>query len=124
MRFNELNEDNYFIFAVKHYENPHSTTKENFFDDLKRFKYVKRLLKRYHKTGDLQVHLIINHIIILFNLFNEATIPLLFLKLEKELWPSLKTFLMVLNKIPEYPHTILQDIECDKYCLEQLEKIQ
>lgn len=124
MRFDELNENNYILFAVKYYENPQSITKENFYDDLKRFKYVKRLLKRYNKSGDLQIHLIINHLIILFNLFNEATIPLLFLRLEKELWPVLKTFLMFLNKIPEYPHTILQDIEYDKYCLDQLNQLQ
>lgn len=124
MRFNELNADNYLLFAIKYYDNPQSTTKENFFDDMKKFKYVKRLIKRYKKTGDLQIHLIINHLITLFNIFSDATIPLLFLKLEEELWPTLKSFLLFLNRVPEYPHTILQDIECDKYCLEQLNRLQ
>lgn len=124
MRFDELNEDNYVLFAIKYYDNPQSTTKEDFYDDLKKFKYVKRLLKRYVKSGDLQVHLIVNHLITLFNIFNEATIPLLFLKLEEELWPVLKSFLMFLNRIPEYPRTTLQEIPFDKYCLEQLNQLQ
>jgi len=124
MRFDELNENNYLLFAIKYYDNPQSTTKEDFFDDMKKFKYVKRLLKRYKKTGDLQIHLIINHVITLFNIFNDATIPLLFLKLEEELWPVLKSFLMFLNRIPEYPRTALQEIPFDKYCLEQLNQLQ
>jgi len=124
MRFDELNEDNYVLFAIKYYDNPQSTTKEDFYDDLKKFKYVKRLLKRYKKSGDLQIHLIVNHLITLFNIFDEATIPLLFLKLEMELWPTLKSFLLFLNKVPEYPRTILQEIECDKYSLELLNQLQ
>lgn len=124
MRFDELNTDNYLLFAIKHYDNPQSTTKEDFFDDMKKFKYVKRLIKRYKKTGDLQIHLIVNHLITLFNIFNEATIPLLFLKLEHELWPTLKSFLVFLNRVPEYPKTTLQDIECDKYSLELLNQLQ
>jgi hypothetical protein len=124
MRFDELNEDNYLLFAIKYYDNPQSTTKEDFFDDMKKFKYVKRLVKRYKKTGDLQIHLIINHIITLFNIFNDATIPLLFLKLEDELWPTLKSFLVFLDRIPEYPKTALQEIPCDKYSLEQLNQLQ
>ena len=65
MRFDELNADNYIMFAIKHYENPQSVTKEDFEEDLKRFKYLKRLLRKYVKTGDLRTHLILNHIIIL-----------------------------------------------------------
>jgi hypothetical protein len=64
MRFDELNSDNYIMFAIKHYENPQSVTKEDFEEDLKRFKYLKRLLKKYLKTGDLRTHLILNHIIV------------------------------------------------------------
>jgi len=124
MRFDELNEDNYVLFAIKYYYNPQSITKDDFYDDLKKFKYVKRLLKRYKKSGDLQIHLIINHLITLFNIFNEATIPLLFLKLENELWPVLKSFLLFLNKVPEYPRTTLQEIPFDKYSLEQLNQLQ
>lgn len=123
MKFHELNEDNYLLFAIKYYDNPQAVTKEDFDEDLKKFKYVKRLLKRYMNTGVLKTHLIINHLIVLFNVFDEATIPLLFYKLEPELWPSVTSFLMFLNRIPEYPHTIIHDIAPDEYCLKELQLI-
>ena len=69
MRFDELNENNYMLFAIKFYDNPHALTKEEFEDDLKRIKYVKRLLKRYKNTGVLKTHLILNHLTVLFNVF-------------------------------------------------------
>ena len=72
MKFSELNENNYVIFAIKNYENPHAVTKEDFEEDLKRFKWIKRLLKRYKTTGVLKAHLLINHFIILYNVFGEA----------------------------------------------------
>ncbi|BCV08298.1 MAG: hypothetical protein CM15mL5_0610 [uncultured marine virus] len=62
MRFDELNENNYMLFAIKFYNNPHAVTKEDFEDDLKRIKYIKRLLKRYKNTGVLKTHLILNHL--------------------------------------------------------------
>ena len=58
MRFDELNEDNYMMFAIKHYENPQAVTQEDFYEDLKKFKYIKRLLKRYQKSGELKSHLL------------------------------------------------------------------
>ena len=70
MRFDELNENNYMLFAIKFYDNPHALTKEEFEDDLKRIKYVKRLLKRYKNTGVLKTHLILNHLTVLFNVTN------------------------------------------------------
>ena len=123
MRFDELNEDNYLLFAIKFYENPQSLTMEDFQSDLKRIRYVKRLLKKYKNTGELKVHLILNHLIILFNVFNDAAIPLLFYNLEKELWPSIKSFLIFLNRFPEYPRTQIHDIEEDIECLTQLQAI-
>ena len=60
MRFDELNEDNYMMFAIKHYENPQAVTQEDFYEDLKKFKYIKRLLKRYQKSGELKSHLLVN----------------------------------------------------------------
>jgi hypothetical protein len=123
MRFDELNEDNYILFAIKYYENPQSVTMEDFQSDLKRIRYVKRLLKRYKNTGELKIHLILNHLIILFNVFNDAAVPLLFYNLEKELWPSLKSFLIFLNRIPEYPKTQVHDIIEDSECLSQLQLI-
>lgn len=123
MRFDELNENNYILFAIKYYENPQSVTMEDFESDLKRIRYVKRLLKRYKNTGELKTHLILNHLIILFNVFNDATVPLLFYNLEKELWPSIKSFLIFLNRLPEYPKTQIHEIIEDAECLSQLQKI-
>jgi hypothetical protein len=123
MRFDELNENNFILFAIKYYENPQSVTMEDFESDLKRLRYVKRLLKRYKNTGELKTHLILNHLIILFNVFNDATIPLLFYSLEEELWSSIKSFLIFLNRFPEYPRTQIHDIEIDQDCLSQLQKI-
>ena len=123
MRFDELNENNYILFAIKYYENPQSVTMEDFESDLKRIRYVKRLLKRYKNTGELKTHLILNHLIILFNVFNDAAVPLLFYNLEKELWPSIKSFLIFLNRLPEYPKTQIHKIVEDSECLSQLQKI-
>jgi hypothetical protein len=123
MRFDELNENNYILFAIKYYENPQSVTMEDFESDLKRIRYVKRLLKRYKNTGELKTHLILNHLIILFNVFNDAAVPLLFYNLEKELWPSIKSFLIFLNRLPEYPRTQIHEIVEDSECLFQLQSI-
>ena len=123
MRFNELNEDNYLLFAIKFYDNPQSITMEDFQTDLKRIRYVKRLLKRYKNTGELKTHLILNHLIILFNVFNDAAVPLLFYNLERDLWPAIKSFLIFLNRFPEYPRTQIHDIEEDVECLSQLHAI-
>lgn len=123
MIFNELNDDNFLLFAIKNYENPQSVTKEDFEKDLNRFKYIKRLLRKYKKEGDLKTHLLLNHFIILYNIFGEAATPMLFFKLERELWSPLKAFLSVMGKIPEYPKTFVDDILLDEYCLEHLRKI-
>ena len=123
MRFDELNENNYILFAIKYYENPQSVTMEDFESDLKRIRYIKRLLKRYKNTGELKTHLVLNHLIILFNVFNDAAVPLLFYNLESELWPSIKSFLIFLNRLPEYPRTQIHDIVEDTECLSQLKQI-
>jgi hypothetical protein len=123
MRFDELNEDNYLLFAIKFYDNPQALTKEDFDDDLKRIKYIKRLLKRYKNTGELKVHLILNHLTVLFNVFNDATVPLLFYNLEKDLWPYIKSFLLFLNRFPEYPKTKIHEIKEDENCILKLQKI-
>ena len=123
MRFDELNENNYMLFAIKFYNNPHALTKDDFEDDLKRIKYVKRLLKRYKNTGVLKTHLILNHLIVLFNVFDDAAVPLLFYNLEEELWPIVKSFLVFLNRIPEYPKTKVDTIDVDQDCLNQLNNL-
>lgn len=123
MRFDELNEDNYLLFAIKFYDNPQSLTQEDFETDLKRIRYVKRLLKKYKNTGELKTHLILNHLIVLFNVFNDAAVPLLFYKLDKDLWSSLKSFIIFLNRFPEYPKTRIHEIDLDLECLTQLQSI-
>ena len=123
MKFDELNENNYMLFAIKFYDNPHALTKEDFEDDLKRIKYVKRLLKRYKNTGVLKTHLILNHLTVLFNVFNDAAIPLLFYNLEEDLWPAIKSFFVFLKRVPEYPKSHMHGIPEDENCLTELKSI-
>ena len=123
MRFDELNESNYMLFAIKFYDNPQAVTKDDFEADLKRIRYIKRLLKRYKNTGELKIHLILNHLIILFNVFNDAATPWLFYNLEEDLWPLIKSFLLFLNRIPDYPHTKIENIDYDEDCLKQLQDL-
>jgi len=123
MKFNELNESNYMLFAIKFYDNPQAVTKEDFEDDLKRIKYIKRLLKRYKNTGELRVNLILNHLTVLFNVFDEAAVPLLFYNLEEDLWSYLKSFLVFLNRLSEYPQTEINLIKEDQNCLSLLHEV-
>ena len=100
--FEELNEENFTLFAIRHYNNPQCTSTEEFYEDIRRFRYLKRLLKRYHKTGELRERLILNHIIVLCNLFGvDNTLRMLEFKLEKEFWPTLKTCLLYLGYVDE-----------------------
>jgi len=123
MRFNELNADNFLLFAIKHYENPQAVSVDDFEKDLNIFRYIKRLLRKYKNGSDLKVHLLINHFIILYNIFGDAATPMLFFKLDKDLWPSLKAFVLFLDRLPDYPRTSLHDLEVDEYCLEELRGI-
>ena len=118
MKFNELNEDNYLFFAIQNYNNPQAVTKDDFYDDLKRFKYLKRLLKTYIKSGNLKLHLILNHMIIIYNVFGEAATPLLFYKVEATYWPVIKAFMLFLNRLPPS-----LDGDADEECLKQLNLI-
>lgn len=113
MRFDELNEDNYLLFAIKHYENPHSVTKEDFFDDLKKFKLIKKILKKYVSDNKINSKLLINHFLMLYNVFGEATTPLLFYKIETDYWSLIKTTIIYLGRFPEYPKTDLHSIPVD-----------
>jgi hypothetical protein len=123
MIFNELNEDNFLLFSIKNYENPQAVTREDFDKDLNHFKYIKRLLKRYKNSGELKTHLLLNHFIVLYNIFGEATTPMLFFKIEKDLWSSMKSFIIFLGRFPEYPKSTIHDIQVDINCLSQLYKI-
>lgn len=107
---NELNDDNFLIFAIKHYRNSSCTGMAELEDDLKRFKYLKRLFNRYEKTGDPNDRLIINHLTLLYNVFGNATTEMLFFKLEEKYWVNLKTYLVFLNRLPleeVYSRTLL-----------------
>ena len=100
--FDSLTEDNFTLYAAKNYNNPQCLDVEEFNDDLARFKYIKRLLRKYRQTGEIQERLVLNHLIILYNVFGiEAANRMVFYKLEEELWPAIKTFLVFLNYLPE-----------------------
>lgn len=97
----ELNDDNFLIFAIKNYDNPSCNGMSDLEEDIKRFKYLKRLFKRYETTDVLSERLIINHIVILYNVFGDAATQMLFYKIEKKYWPFLKTFLVFLNRMTD-----------------------
>ena len=100
--FSTLTPENINMFAIKHYSNPSCVDEQEFLDDMKRFKYLKRLFRKYDTSKDLKMRLIINHIIILANVFGvEAATTLLFFKIEKSHWSILKTFLIFLHYMPE-----------------------
>jgi hypothetical protein len=96
----DLNDDNFLIYAAKSYDRPHILQSE-FEDDLKRLKYVKRLLRKYRQTGEFKERLVLNHVIILANVFGvEATTNMLFFKVDHDDYPLLKTILLYLNYLP------------------------
>lgn len=97
----QIDETNFLLYAAKHYDNPSCFDTLEFYEDLNRFKYIKRLLSRYEETGELKERLILNHIIILYNLFGvPATTRMLFFKL-KGFYSQLVPFLILLNYLPE-----------------------
>ena len=96
-----LTEDNFLIYAIKHYNNPSCRGIQDFNDDLRRLRYIKRLLGRYRQTGEVKERLVINHLVVFFNVFGvEAATRMLFFKIKESLWPELKTFLVYLNYMP------------------------
>ena len=97
----ELSEENFLLYAAQNYNNPACTSLHEFHSDLKRFKYIKRLLKRYKKTGVLSERLLLNHFILLANVFGVAMVPMLFLRFEQDYWSEIKTFLVYLNYLPD-----------------------
>ena len=102
MKFDDLNEKNFLLYAMKEYNNPQCVDIDEFNDDLKKIKYIKRLLNQYISEGILKERLLLNHIIVFFNVFStKAATRILFYKMEEEFWPMLKTFLFYLNYMPE-----------------------
>jgi hypothetical protein len=100
--FDDLNEKNYLHFAMKYYDNRQCTSVEEFNEDLNKIKYVKRLFNRFLETGELRTNLILNHLIVIYNVFeNEAATRMLFFRVEKKFYSILKPFLIFLNRLPE-----------------------
>ena len=119
--FKELTPENINMFAIKHYDNPHCIDEKEFLDDMKRFKYLKRLFRKYDTSKVLKIRLILNHIIVLANVFGvDASSTLLFFKIDRKHWPILKTFLVYLNYMPEND---LKDIATDLKVLKELREI-
>lgn len=99
--FDDLNNKNFELYAAKYYDNPCCLSVEDFHEDLARFKYIVRLLRRYRETGISQERLILNHIISIYNVFDiEAATRMMFYRIDAELWSTLKTFLIYLNYLP------------------------
>lgn len=127
MQLNQkLSEDNFVLYAMHHYDNPQCHSIQEFEDDLKRFLYLKKLITRYKVNSDLRERLILNHIIVLFNVFGEAATRMLFYKIDKKYWDVLATVLLYLNRMPDQiPNSDvkLSDIPLDEGMIQALRKI-
>lgn len=110
MIFDDLNDDNFLMFAMKEYNDIQCTDIEEFYDDLKKIKYIKRLFNIYKNTGQLKERLILNHLIVFYNVFPiQSGTRILFYKIEKSFWPMLKTFLIFLDRMPEKIDSIREE---------------
>lgn len=119
--FKEITKDNWLLFAQQNYDNPTLETEIEFYDDIKRFKYLKRLFRKYDITGEIKIRLILNHLIVLQNVFGaEVAITLLLYKIDKKYWPVLKTCLNYLEYL--YPHE-LDNVKTDKNIEEMLKEL-
>jgi hypothetical protein len=122
----KLSESNFLLYAMHHYDNPQCHSIEEFEEDLKKFLYLKKLFSRYKKDDDLRERLILNHIIVLYNVFGDAATDMLFYKIDEECWNSLVTFLVYLDRMPEAlpKYSIkLSDIVLDEKIISVLRKI-
>ena len=127
MIFDDLNEKNFLLYAMKEYDNPQCVQVEEFYDDLKKVKYIKRLFNQYLNDGVLKERLLLNHIIVFYNVFPvRSATRILFLKIEEEFWPILKTFLVYLSYMPEIIDSIngraivSDDIQLDQGVVDRL----
>jgi len=111
MIFDDLNDDNFLMYAMKEYNDIQCTDIEEFYDDLKKIKYIKRLFNVYKNNGQLKERLILNHLIIFYNVFTvHAGTRILFYKIEKDFWPMLKTFLIYLDRMPDKIESIRGEV--------------
>ena len=131
MIFDDLNDDNFLMFAMREYNNMQCTDIEEFYDDLKKIKYIKRLFNVYKNNSQLKERLILNHFIIFYNVFTvQAGTRILFYKIEKEFWPMLKTFLIYLDRMPDKIESIrgevilASDIKLDDGIISRLRSIK
>ena len=130
MIFDDLNEKNFLLIAMQHYDNPQCVEVEEFNDDLRKIKYIKRLFNQYFLGGELKERLLLNHIIVFFNVFQtKAATRILFFKLDEKFWPVLKTFLFYLKFMPEHKiesingkEIIVTDILMDQGVIDSLRK--
>jgi|SRR5210317_870931 len=119
--FEKLTNDNITMFAIKHYDNPQCEGEAEFHDDMKRFKYIKRLLRKYEETGELKERLLLNHMIVIFNVFGaDAGSTLMLFKIEPNYWSVVKTFMKFLGMLPEGE---LKDVSEDEQVKKVLEKL-
>ncbi len=118
------NDAEFLQFAMHNYDNPQCTSLGEFEEDLRRFQYLKKLFTRYLENDDLRENLIINHIIILYNVFGDGTTKMLFHKMEKSYWSVLTTFLVYLNRMPDRVENILSsDITLDEKVIKKLRAV-
>lgn len=129
MPIDDLTEANALIYAAKHYDNPHFFDTIEFYEDLSRFKYLKKLFSRYEDTGEINERLVLNHLIVIYNVFGvEAATKLLFLKMDNY-GSYLKPFLLLLNFLPEVISGVgginitTSDIIMDQIIVDKLRKI-
>lgn len=126
MIVDKLNDGNFLLFAMHHYDNPQCHSMAEFEEDIKKFLYLKKLIGRYKNNGELRERLILNHIIVLYNIFGTAATRMLFYKIDSDCWSILVTFLLYLNRMPETlpEYNIrLSDIKLDEQVIEVLRKI-
>jgi len=103
--FDELDDENFILFASRNYDNPQCTSIEEFYQDLKRIKYLKKLFRRYIENDELKERLILNHLVVIYNVFGiRAANKMMFFRMEDKYWPILKTFLVYLNFLHEDEH--------------------
>ena len=131
MKFDDLNDDTFLMYAMREYNNMQCTDIEEFYDDLKKIKYIKRLFNSYRNNGQLKERLILNHLIIFYNVFTvQAGTRILFYKIEKDFWSILKTFLIYLDRMPDKIDSIrgeiilTSDIQLDEGIITRLRSIK
>jgi|TARA_B100001094_G_scaffold329417_1_gene392103 hypothetical protein len=118
---NNLNRSNFNLYAAQNYNNPRALDVNEFYEDLYRFKYLKKLFTKYEKSDSLQERLILNHLILIYNVFKfEAATSMCFFKIGEQSWPALKTFLLFLSYIKEDDFI---NIPSDLYVAKKLQQL-